>query len=116
MPCLQGGTVSVEAHPITINSPHVPFPSIFPSPDQEMTASLIPAAHNTGGSLPDLTNIQIPPPLPTPLDPDDSSSTLSASNSTGNLANAHMGLTSASQGDSINQYIGNRKNIYTVCV
>ncbi|XP_057189985.1 CREB-regulated transcription coactivator 1 isoform X2 [Triplophysa rosa] len=75
----------------------IPGINIFPSPDQEMTASLIPAAHNTGGSLPDLTNIQIPPPLPTPLDPDDSSSTLSASNSTGNLANAHMGLTSASQ-------------------
>ncbi|KAK2901011.1 hypothetical protein Q8A67_009126 [Cirrhinus molitorella] len=73
------------------------FNIIFPSPDQEMTASLIPAAHNTGGSLPDLTNIQIPPPLPTPLDPDDSTSSLSASNSTGNLANTHMGLTSASQ-------------------
>ncbi len=65
-----------------------------------MTSSLIPAAHNTGGSLPDLTNIQIPSPLPTPLDPDDSSSSLSASNSTGNLANTHMGLTSVSQGDS----------------
>uniref|UniRef100_A0A671SXM2 CREB-regulated transcription coactivator 1-like n=1 Tax=Sinocyclocheilus anshuiensis TaxID=1608454 RepID=A0A671SXM2_9TELE len=71
--------------------------NIFPSPDQEMTTSLIPVAHNTGGSLPDLTNIQIPPPLPTPLDPDDSSSSLSTSNSTGNLANTHMGLTSASQ-------------------
>lgn len=65
-----------------------------------MTSSLSPVAHNTGGSLPDLTNIQIPPPLPTPLDPDDSSSSLSASNSTGNLSNTHMGLTSASQGDS----------------
>ncbi|XP_051990348.1 CREB-regulated transcription coactivator 1-like isoform X2 [Xyrauchen texanus] len=76
----------------------IPGINIFPSPDQEMTASLIPAAHNTGGSLPDLTNIQIPPPLPTPLDPDDSSSSFSCSNSTGNLANTHMGLTSASQG------------------
>ncbi|XP_050987953.1 LOW QUALITY PROTEIN: CREB-regulated transcription coactivator 1 [Labeo rohita] len=76
----------------------IPGINIFPSPDQEMTASLIPAAHNTGGSLPDLTNIQIPPPLPTPLDPDDSTSSLSASNSTGNLANTHMGLTSVSQG------------------
>ncbi|XP_056599340.1 CREB-regulated transcription coactivator 1 isoform X2 [Triplophysa dalaica] len=73
----------------------IPGINIFPSPDQEMTTSLIPAAHNTGGSLPDLTNIQIPPPLHTPLDPDDS--TLSASNSTGNLANSHMGLTSGSQ-------------------
>ncbi|XP_051556704.1 CREB-regulated transcription coactivator 1-like isoform X5 [Myxocyprinus asiaticus] len=76
----------------------IPGINIFPSPDQEMTASLIPVAHNTGGSLPDLTNIQIPPPLPTPLDPDDSSSSFSCSNSTGNLANTHMGLTSASQG------------------
>ncbi|XP_067309876.1 CREB-regulated transcription coactivator 1 isoform X2 [Pseudorasbora parva] len=78
----------------------IPGINIFPSPDQEMTASLIPVAHNTGGSLPDLTNIQIPPPLPTPLDPDDSSSSLSASNSTGNLANTHMGLTSANQAQS----------------
>ncbi|XP_067219372.1 CREB-regulated transcription coactivator 1 isoform X3 [Chanodichthys erythropterus] len=78
----------------------IPGINIFPSPDQEMTTSLIPAAHNTGGSLPDLTNIQIPPPLPTPLDPDDSSSSLSASNSTGNLANTQMGLTSASQAQS----------------
>uniref|UniRef100_A0A672SE46 CREB-regulated transcription coactivator 1-like n=1 Tax=Sinocyclocheilus grahami TaxID=75366 RepID=A0A672SE46_SINGR len=76
----------------------IPGINIFPSPDQEMIASLIPVAHNTGGSLPDLTNIQIPPPLTTPLDPDDSSSSLSASNSTGNLANTHMGLTSVSQG------------------
>ncbi|TRY58963.1 hypothetical protein DNTS_033932 [Danionella cerebrum] len=53
--------------------------------NKEITASLIPVAHNTGGSLPDLTNIQIPPPLPTPLDPEDSSSSLSASNSSGNL-------------------------------
>ncbi|XP_065132373.1 CREB-regulated transcription coactivator 1 isoform X4 [Paramisgurnus dabryanus] len=69
----------------------IPGINIFPSPDQEMTAEM------TGGSLPDLTNIQIPPPLPTPLDPDDNSSTFSTSNSTGNLANTHMGLTSASQ-------------------
>uniref|UniRef100_A0A3Q4G041 CREB regulated transcription coactivator 1a n=1 Tax=Neolamprologus brichardi TaxID=32507 RepID=A0A3Q4G041_NEOBR len=44
---------------------------IFPSPEQQLTASIKPAAHNTGGSLPDLTNIQFPPPLPTPLDHDD---------------------------------------------
>uniref|UniRef100_A0A3B4ZEM3 CREB-regulated transcription coactivator 1-like n=1 Tax=Stegastes partitus TaxID=144197 RepID=A0A3B4ZEM3_9TELE len=47
------------------------YRSIFPSPDQQLTASQKPAAHNTGGSLPDLTNIQFPPPLPTPLDSDD---------------------------------------------
>uniref|UniRef100_A0A667ZBT4 CREB regulated transcription coactivator 1a n=1 Tax=Myripristis murdjan TaxID=586833 RepID=A0A667ZBT4_9TELE len=63
--------------------------SIFPSPDQQLTTSLIPAAHNTGGSLPDLTNIQFPPPLPTPLDSDDAAAaSLSSSNSAGNLANA----------------------------
>ncbi|TNM97852.1 hypothetical protein fugu_014098 [Takifugu bimaculatus] len=49
----------------------VPGIHIFPSPDQQLTTSLKPAAHNTGGSLPDLTNIQFPPPLPTPLDLDD---------------------------------------------
>lgn len=50
---------------------HAVFCSIFPSPDQQLTTSLKPAAPNTGGSLPDLTNIQFPPPLPTPLDSDD---------------------------------------------
>ncbi|XP_029929598.1 CREB-regulated transcription coactivator 1 isoform X2 [Myripristis murdjan] len=67
----------------------VPGINIFPSPDQQLTTSLIPAAHNTGGSLPDLTNIQFPPPLPTPLDSDDAAAaSLSSSNSAGNLANA----------------------------
>uniref|UniRef100_A0A8C7TPH5 CREB regulated transcription coactivator 1a n=1 Tax=Oncorhynchus mykiss TaxID=8022 RepID=A0A8C7TPH5_ONCMY len=72
---------------------------IFPSPDQELTVSLMPSAQNTGGgSLPDLTNIQFPPPLPTPLDPEDS--TLSAYNSTGNLATSHSySFSSTSQGD-----------------
>ncbi|PWA14018.1 hypothetical protein CCH79_00016999 [Gambusia affinis] len=49
----------------------VPGIHIFPTPEQQMTTSLKPAAHNSGGSLPDLTNIQFPPPLPTPLDSDD---------------------------------------------
>uniref|UniRef100_A0A8C1B583 CREB regulated transcription coactivator 1b n=1 Tax=Cyprinus carpio carpio TaxID=630221 RepID=A0A8C1B583_CYPCA len=35
----------------------VPGINIFPSPDQEMNSSLMPSAHSTGGSLPDLTNI-----------------------------------------------------------
>ncbi|KTF88722.1 hypothetical protein cypCar_00035939, partial [Cyprinus carpio] len=94
------GQKQIWGHKKTTSRPEsnkIPGINIFPSPDQEMTTSLIPAAHNTGGSLPDLTNIQIPPPLPTPLDPDDSSSSLSTSNSTGNLANTHMGFTSASQ-------------------
>ncbi|KAM6920762.1 CREB-regulated transcription coactivator 1 [Lycodopsis pacificus] len=61
---------------------------IFPSPDQQLISSLKPAAHNTGGSLPDLTNIQFPPPLPTPLDSDDAVvASFSSSNSTQTLAN-----------------------------
>ncbi|XP_076880503.1 CREB-regulated transcription coactivator 1b isoform X3 [Brachyhypopomus gauderio] len=72
----------------------VPGINIFPSPDQELTTSLMPAAHNTGGSLPDLTNIQFPPPLPTPLDPDDPVAFPTASGSTGNLSSnlTHLGI------------------------
>uniref|UniRef100_A0A8C7LTE9 Uncharacterized protein n=1 Tax=Oncorhynchus mykiss TaxID=8022 RepID=A0A8C7LTE9_ONCMY len=77
---------------------------IFPSPDQEVNTSLIPATLNTGGSLPDLTNIQFPPPLPTPLDPDDTVAfpSLSSSNSTGNLTTnlTHLGISAASHGKS----------------
>uniref|UniRef100_A0A4W5NR69 CREB regulated transcription coactivator 1a n=1 Tax=Hucho hucho TaxID=62062 RepID=A0A4W5NR69_9TELE len=70
---------------------------IFPSPDQDLTATLMPSAHDTGGgSLPDLTNIQFPPPLPTPLDPEDS--TLSASNSTGNMVPSHSHSFISNQG------------------
>ncbi|KAJ8383328.1 hypothetical protein AAFF_G00221880 [Aldrovandia affinis] len=74
--------------------------SIFPSPDQEMSTSLIPATHNTGGSLPDLTNIQFPPPLPTPLDPEDTATcpALSANNISLTATLTHLGLTSTSQG------------------
>ncbi|XP_048198560.1 CREB-regulated transcription coactivator 1 isoform X2 [Perognathus longimembris pacificus] len=49
----------------------VPGINIFPSADQESTASLMPTTHNTGGSLPDLSNIHFPSPLPTPLDPEE---------------------------------------------
>uniref|UniRef100_A0A3B4AWJ3 Uncharacterized protein n=1 Tax=Periophthalmus magnuspinnatus TaxID=409849 RepID=A0A3B4AWJ3_9GOBI len=38
---------------------------------KKLSLSLKPAAHSTGGSLPDLTNLQFPPPLPTPLDSED---------------------------------------------
>ncbi|XP_015284723.1 PREDICTED: CREB-regulated transcription coactivator 1 [Gekko japonicus] len=79
----------------------VPGINIFPSADQENTTTLIPATHNTGGSLPDLTNIHFPSPLPTPLDPEESSfPSLSSSNSTGNLAAnlTHMGIGTANQG------------------
>ncbi|XP_034164287.1 CREB-regulated transcription coactivator 1b isoform X3 [Pangasianodon hypophthalmus] len=78
----------------------VPGINIFPSPDQEVNATLMPAAHSTGGSLPDLTNIQFPPPLPTPLDPDDPVTfpAPSTSSSTGNLSTnlTHLGISAAS--------------------
>ncbi|XP_041321807.1 CREB-regulated transcription coactivator 1 isoform X4 [Pyrgilauda ruficollis] len=79
----------------------VPGINIFPSAEQENTTALIPATHNTGGSLPDLTNIHFPSPLPTPLDPEESSfPALSSSSSTGNLAAnlTHLGISTASQG------------------
>ncbi|KAE8294042.1 CREB-regulated transcription coactivator 1 [Larimichthys crocea] len=51
------------------NTCDVPGINIFPSPDQELNPSVLPAAHNTGGSLPDLTNIQFPPPVVHPIGP-----------------------------------------------
>ncbi|XP_061594518.1 CREB-regulated transcription coactivator 1b isoform X2 [Cololabis saira] len=84
------------------NTCDVPGINIFPSPDQELNPSVLPAAHNTGGSLPDLTNIQFPPPLSTPLDPDDTVSfpSLSSANSTGSLTTnlTHLGISVASHG------------------
>ncbi|XP_070102788.1 CREB-regulated transcription coactivator 1 isoform X8 [Equus przewalskii] len=79
----------------------VPGINIFPSADQENTTALIPATHNTGGSLPDLTNIHFPSPLPTPLDPEEPTfPALSSSSSTGNLAAnlTHLGLGATGQG------------------
>ncbi|KAM8875145.1 CREB-regulated transcription coactivator 1b isoform 2-T2 [Spinachia spinachia] len=82
------------------NTCDVPGINIFPSPDQELNPSMLPAAHNTGGSLPDLTNIQFPPPLSTPLDPEDAVafSSVSSSNSTGSLTSnlTHLGIGAAS--------------------
>ncbi|CAM9121784.1 unnamed protein product [Bubo scandiacus] len=73
----------------------VPGIHIFPSPDQPANVPLIPSALNTGGSLPDLTNLHFPSPLPTPLDPDETPyPSLSGGNSTSNLANTmtHLGI------------------------
>ncbi|XP_054985008.1 CREB-regulated transcription coactivator 1 isoform X4 [Sorex araneus] len=73
----------------------VPGINIFPSAEQENTGTLTPAPYNTGGSLPDLTNIHFPSPLPTPLDPEEPSfPALSSSGSTGNLAATltHLGI------------------------
>ncbi|XP_028987005.1 CREB-regulated transcription coactivator 1 isoform X2 [Betta splendens] len=62
----------------------VPGIHIFPTPEQQLK----PAAHNTGGSLPDLTNIQFPPPLPNPIDSDDAAAApFGSSGSTQALAN-----------------------------
>ncbi|KAF4083324.1 hypothetical protein AMELA_G00139950 [Ameiurus melas] len=88
---------AASLHP---KSHDVPGINIFPSPDQEVNATLMPASHSTGGSLPDLTNIQFPPPLPTPLDPDDpvTFSAPSTSSSTGNLSTnlTHLGISAGS--------------------
>ncbi|XP_059499033.1 CREB-regulated transcription coactivator 2-like isoform X2 [Stegostoma tigrinum] len=68
---------------------------IFPSPDQVSSMSHVSGALNTGGSLPDLTNLHFPPPLPTPLDPEESTfSSISGGSSTGNLTTTmtHLGI------------------------
>ncbi|XP_074836966.1 CREB-regulated transcription coactivator 2 isoform X2 [Carettochelys insculpta] len=75
----------------------VPGIHVFPSPDQPANVPLMPTALNTGGSLPDLTSLHFPSPLPTPLDPDESSyPSLSGGSSTGNLASTmtHLGISS----------------------
>uniref|UniRef100_A0A452V3D6 CREB regulated transcription coactivator 2 n=1 Tax=Ursus maritimus TaxID=29073 RepID=A0A452V3D6_URSMA len=56
---------------------------------------VLPPAMNTGGSLPDLTSLHFPPPLPTPLDPEDTAyPSLSGGNSTSNLTHTmtHLGI------------------------
>ncbi|NXP12396.1 CRTC2 protein, partial [Thinocorus orbignyianus] len=71
----------------------------FPTPREPRVAlgnvPLIPSALNTGGPLPDLTNLHFPSPLPTPLDPDETTyPSLSGGSSTSNLANTmtHLGI------------------------
>nr|XP_019568874.1 PREDICTED: CREB-regulated transcription coactivator 2 isoform X1 [Rhinolophus sinicus]XP_019568876.1 PREDICTED: CREB-regulated transcription coactivator 2 isoform X2 [Rhinolophus sinicus] len=73
----------------------VPGINIFPSPDQPANVPVLPPAMNTGGSLPDLTNLHFPPPLPTPLDPEETAyPSLSGANSTSNLTHTmtHLGI------------------------
>ncbi|XP_072404934.1 CREB-regulated transcription coactivator 2-like isoform X2 [Chiloscyllium punctatum] len=68
---------------------------IFPSAEQASSMSHVSGALNTGGSLPDLTNLHFPSPLPTPLDPEESVfSSISGGNSTGNLTTTmtHLGI------------------------
>ncbi|KAG7242446.1 hypothetical protein INR49_022751 [Caranx melampygus] len=49
----------------------VPGINIFPSPEQNPGLSHYQGSLNTGGSLPDLSNLHFPSPLSTPLDPED---------------------------------------------
>ncbi|XP_064449662.1 CREB-regulated transcription coactivator 2 isoform X6 [Mirounga angustirostris] len=73
----------------------VPGINIFPSPDQPASVPVLPPALNTGGSLPDLTNLHFPPPLPTPLDPEETAfPSLSGGSSTSNLTHTmtHLGI------------------------
>ncbi|KAJ8273723.1 hypothetical protein GJAV_G00104790 [Gymnothorax javanicus] len=77
----------------------VPGINIFPSPDLPSSAPhLLPAPLNAGGSLPDLSSLHFPSPLPTPLDGDQPPypSSLSGGSSTGNLASTltQLGITS----------------------
>ncbi|XP_019722810.1 CREB-regulated transcription coactivator 3 isoform X3 [Hippocampus comes] len=79
----------------------VPGINIFPSPEPNPGLSHYQGSLNTGGSLPDLTNLHFPSPLSTPLDPEDNGGypNLSGGSSTGNLPAAmmHLGI-SNSQG------------------
>ncbi|XP_078524587.1 CREB-regulated transcription coactivator 2 isoform X2 [Lissotriton helveticus] len=71
----------------------VPGINIYPSMDQPSSMSVMPSLLNTGGSLPDLTNLHFPSPLPTPLDPDESAfSSLSGGSSTSNLTSTMTNL------------------------
>ncbi|XP_056330937.1 CREB-regulated transcription coactivator 2 isoform X2 [Danio aesculapii] len=75
----------------------VPGITVFPSPDQQGGAPHGSMVLNSGGSLPDLTSLHFPSPLPTPLDPDElSHPCLSTSNgSTGSLTGTltQLGIT-----------------------
>ncbi|KAM4037846.1 CREB-regulated transcription coactivator 3 isoform 4-T4 [Anomaloglossus baeobatrachus] len=73
----------------------VPGIKVFPSSDPNVGLSHFQGNLNTGGSLPDLTNLHFPSPLPTPLDPDETTyGSMGAENSTGGLpaAMTHLGI------------------------
>ncbi|XP_029436411.1 CREB-regulated transcription coactivator 2 isoform X3 [Rhinatrema bivittatum] len=79
----------------------VPGINIYPSLDQPVSVPLIPAALNTGGSLPDLSILHFPSPLPTPLDPEEPAfPSLSAEGSTSSLSNTltQLGISYHSSG------------------
>ncbi|KAL2088302.1 hypothetical protein ACEWY4_015201 [Coilia grayii] len=95
----------------------VPGINIFPSPEPAVGLSHYQGSLNTGGSLPDLSNLHFPSPLPTPLDPEDTAhhTHLSGGSSTGNLPAAMMhlgignsqGLSSSLSNPSIQASLGN---------
>ncbi|KAG9489244.1 CREB-regulated transcription coactivator 3 isoform X2 [Eleutherodactylus coqui] len=77
----------------------VPGIKVFPSSDPNTGLSHFQGNLNTGGSLPDLTSLHFPSPLPTPLDPDDTTyAHIGAENSTGGLpaAMTHLGISGSS--------------------
>ncbi|KAM4013671.1 CREB-regulated transcription coactivator 2 isoform 1-T1 [Anomaloglossus baeobatrachus] len=91
-PCDTKKLPSASARP---KSCEVPGINIYPSVDQPAIVPPAASVLNTGGSLPDLTNLHFPSPLPTPLDPDESGfSSLSGGSSTGNLTSTmtHLGI------------------------
>ncbi|KAJ8290079.1 hypothetical protein GJAV_G00008480 [Gymnothorax javanicus] len=76
----------------------VPGNNVFPSPDQQASGPHVALALNTGGSLPDLSSLHFPSPLPTPLDPDEPGfPSISGGCSTGNLTNTltQLGITAS---------------------
>uniref|UniRef100_A0A3Q2YPZ7 CREB regulated transcription coactivator 3 n=1 Tax=Hippocampus comes TaxID=109280 RepID=A0A3Q2YPZ7_HIPCM len=78
---------------------------IFPSPEPNPGLSHYQGSLNTGGSLPDLTNLHFPSPLSTPLDPEDNGGypNLSGGSSTGNLPAAmmHLGISNSQLSSSL---------------
>ncbi|KAG8430983.1 hypothetical protein GDO86_019611 [Hymenochirus boettgeri] len=89
-PCDAKKMLIVAARP---KSCEVPGINIFPSAEEVADTPPVSSVLNSGGSLPDLTSLHFPPPLPTPLDPDESGcSSLSGGSSTGNLTSTMTNL------------------------
>ncbi|XP_016396470.1 CREB-regulated transcription coactivator 3-like [Sinocyclocheilus rhinocerous] len=89
----RGSRKEVQSLSSRPKSCEVPGINIFPSPEQNAGLSHYQGTLNTGGSLPDLSNLHFPSPLPTPLDPDEAGyPNLSGGSSTGNLPAAMMHL------------------------
>lgn len=84
---------------ISESNPHLSFFSTFPHNSQNMGLSPFLGTLNTGGSLPDLTNLHYSAPLPASLDAGDHLfGGMNMGDSVGNLpaAMTHLGLRSSS--------------------